>query len=120
MKKVIVIPILYILTTLIICYMIGCMNVPVSEGTKLGTLQKVSHKTLCDIYVAEFAYEGGKVQTVPGGKTGTFSNTQEFQITKEAYDTLSNYLGYIMVFGYKDIPNAICGLDKKLTSIKKK
>lgn len=90
-----------------------------SEGLKFGTLQKVSHKKFpCDYYVAEFAFEGGRVEGSDDSKS--HSNTQSIEVTKEAYDTLQLYLGDKVIFDYKDVGVVACGISKKLTSLKRK
>ena len=90
-----------------------------SEGIKYGILQKVSHKTFpCSYYVAEFAFEGGRVES--SGESSSHSNTQSVEITKEAFDTLTPYLGDKVLFDYADKGVSFCGENKKLTMIKRK
>lgn len=90
-----------------------------SEGLKYGTLQKVSHKKFpCDYYVAEFAYDGGRVET--SDKGSSHSNTQEVGITKEAYDTLQQYIGDKVIFDYTSNGIVVCGAEKQLTTLKRK
>lgn len=97
----------------------GLVSCETSEGIKYGTLQKVSHKKFpCSYYVAEFAYEGGRVES--SGESSSHSNTQEVEITKEAYDTLQLYLGDKVIFDYEDKGMVVCGEGKKLTMIKRK
>lgn len=87
-----------------------------SEGAKFGLLQKVSHKTgLCNYYVAEFAYLGGRVET--NDKSSSYSNTQEIKITKECADTLILHIGDNVVFDYDDTNFSTCGPTKVLKSI---
>lgn len=90
-----------------------------SEGLKYGTLQKLSIKKFpCTNYVAEFAYEGGRITS--NDKSSANSNTQEIGITKEAYDTLQSYLGDKVIFDYIDKTIVVCGQSKQLTTIKRK
>lgn len=98
---------------------IGLASCETSEGIKYGILQKVSHKTFpCSYYVAEFAFEGGRVNG--NGNSSSHSNTQSVEITKEAFDTLTPYLGEKVLFDYTDKGMSFCGEDKKLTMIKRK
>lgn len=87
-----------------------------SEGQKSGILQKVSHKTICDYWVMEVAYEGGRM--VSDGKSGSYENTQSVEVTKEQADALSSYLGQRIVFSYHDVAFAVCGESKKLDSFR--
>ena len=88
-----------------------------SEGIKSGILQKVSHKTFpCDHYVAEFAFEGGKVKH--SNESSAYENTQEVDLSQEAYDTLQNYVGYRVAFDYKDRGWVACRNSKLLTSLR--
>lgn len=103
--------------------MYSSCQIEVSEGLKFGTLQKVSHKQIpCEYFVAEFAYEGGVMETSGTGKneTSTHVNTQEVEITKTAYDSLQMYLGDKVIFEYEDGGISACGRGKKLKSIKRK
>lgn len=84
-----------------------------SEGRKYGTLQKASHKTFCDVYVIEVAYEGGRVTGSDNSRA--YENTQEITVSKEAYDTLQNHLGEKVIFDYKDRAINLCGPSKILT-----
>src|SRR5688572_8492168 len=94
----------------------GCER---SEGLKYGTLQKISHKTSpCDYYVAEFSYEGGRVEG--DDKAKAYSNTQEVEIDKIAFDSLQSYLGEKVIFDYEDKGLTFCGEGKKLTMIRRK
>ena len=87
----------FVLLILVIFLMASCNE---SMGIKAGILQKVSHKeTLANYYVAEFAYEGGKI--VKNGESSAFQNTQEFEIEKGTYDSLSLLLFKKIVFTYK-------------------
>lgn len=89
-----------------------------SEGVKLGTLQKVSHKSFpCNFYVAEFAFEGGRAVSSSNGKSSSYQNTQEVKIDKAAFDSLGNYVGFPFRFEYKDDGFEICGTSKELTSL---
>lgn len=103
--------------------LLSSCKMEVSEGMKYGTLQKVSHKQIpCEYFVAEFAYEGGVMETSGTGKdaTSTHVNTQEVEITKTAYDSLQLYLGDKVIFEYEDGGISACGRGKKLKSIKRK
>ncbi len=114
--KNIIIYILIFLWLLTAVFLFSCNT---SEGLKYGTLQKVSHKTFpCDYYVAEFAYEGGRVKGDDISKA--YSNTQEVAISKSAYDTLQSYMGDKVIFDYKDEGLSVCEPSKKLTFIKRK
>lgn len=105
-----------IITVFVIGAINGCSK---SEGLKYGTLQKVSHKKFpCSYYVAEFAFEGGRVESTEN--SSSHSNSQEVGITKEAYDTLQNYLGDKVIFDYEDKGFVVCGESKQLTLIKRK
>lgn len=116
MKKLIIALLIIIGVSLLTAVLPSCET---SEGLKYGTLQKVSHKTFpCEYYVAEFAYEGGRISGDEGSKS--HSNTQQVEITKAAYDSLQNYIGDKVIFDYKDKGTAFCGESKKLTSIKRK
>jgi len=107
---------LIIITIIVFAVMNGYNK---SEGLKYGTLQKVSHKSFpCSYYVAEFAFEGGKVESTQNSSSHT--NSQEIGITKEAYDSLQNYLGDKVIFDYKDQGFKMCGESKQLTFIKRK
>lgn len=103
----------------IIILMVSLSSCDKSEGLKYGILQKVSHKQFpCSYYVAEFAFEGGRV--VSDDNSSSHSNSQEISITKEAYDTLQNYLGDRVIFDYRDRGFVVCGESKQLTFIKRK
>lgn len=107
--------VLAILAIILILFLSGCET---SEGTKYGTLQKLSHKTFpCGYYIAEFAFEGGKVE---GTDSKAYSNTQLVEVDKIAYDSLQAYIGDKVLFDYKDVGFAACGESKKLTFIKRK
>jgi len=111
-----VILIILMIAAIVIASQSGCQT---SEGIKYGTLQKVSHKTFpCSYYVAEFAFEGGRVES--SGESSSHSNTQTVEIDKAAYDTLQSYLGDKVLFDYKDRGISMCGEDKILTMIKRK
>jgi len=87
-----------------------------SEGIKAGTLQKVSHKTFpCSYYVAEFAFEGGRASGSNDSKA--YANTQEVEITKEAFDSLQNLVGSRVRFSYKDEGFKACAPNKKLETL---
>jgi hypothetical protein len=94
--------------------------VDVSEGAKFGTLQKLSTKHWpCQYYVAEFAYEGGRV-TKSTTDDGTFANTQQVELDKAAFDSLQDWIGDKVIFEYKDKGYEGCGESKYLTSIRHK
>lgn len=108
--------VLLAVTVVVISSIFGCDR---SEGMKYGTLQKLSEKKFpCSYYVAEFAYEGGRIESTEN--SSSHSNTQEIAITKEAYDSLQNYLGDKVIFDYSDKGMVLCGESKKLTMIRRK
>lgn len=117
MKTVLaVLIVLFLLTALFRC---GDGTYKKSGGTKYGLLQKVSHKTTtCDYYVMEVAFEGGRA--VGQGDGSVYENSQSFEITKAAYDTLAEYVGDHVSFQYEDRPYASCGEDKFMIKLKKK
>lgn len=95
--------------------MVSCTP-KVSEGTKYGLLQKVSHReSPCDMYVAEVAYEGSRIKGNSRGDGKTdyeATNSQEFEITQAAYDSLQTHVGDKIVFHYKNhTTNEWCSLD---------
>lgn len=100
---------------LISILMIACT----SEGTKFGTLQKISTKII-GYSVVEFSYEGGKMVTEYSGEdaTSSYENTQEFKITDAQKDSISKFLGKKVIFTYKDDGFAFVGPSKHLISIK--
>ena len=99
----------------------GCEQ---SEGRKYGVLQKVSHQKFpCSYYKIEVAFEGGRVETTDGEHSSSaYSNTQEIQVNKEAYDSLQRLLGEKIIFEYNDKGFTLCGPSKELKfiQIKKK
>lgn len=89
-----------------------------SEGVKSGVLQKVPHKKFpASYYEVEIAYQGGRVVGQTDERSGSYSNTQSFKITKECYDTIQKWTGYIVVFEYNDDGFKLFGPTKSLKSI---
>ena len=85
-----------------------------SDGSKWGTLQKLSHKPITGIYVAELAYQGGKAVT--SGKNSTYENTQEFEITKEQFEEMGKLLGKQVTITYRDRGVVLVGPSKVIVS----
>lgn len=103
----------------ILLAMLAFASCETSDGVKYGTLQKISHKNFpCTYYEAEIAFEGGR--SVASDKSTAFENTQRFEISQAAYDTLQSHVGDKVVFSYKDVGFVACGESKQLVTIQVK
>lgn len=110
MKKV-----LFILLSISLLVATSCEK---SEGTKAGFLQKASHKKFpCPYYVIEIAYEGGRAIST-GENSSSYSNSQEFSVTHEQYDSLKKHVGEPIVFEYHDVGFKFCGESKEILTYK--
>lgn len=83
-----------------------------SNGTKVGVLQKFSHKTFpCSYYEAQIAFEGGK-----SDDKGNYNTSQDFKVTDTAViNVLSQHVGDRIVFNYDDNGFAACGESHVIT-----
>lgn len=86
-----------------------------SEGQKAGIVQQVSFRNLGKYYIAEIAFEGGKV--VQANKnTSSYSNVQEFMVTKSIADGLDTLLGETVIVTYKRSPFRLIGPEAEILS----
>lgn len=90
-----------------------------SNGTKCGTLQKISHKRFpFEYYSCQIGFQSGV--SVAHGESLSYTASQDFTISKEIYDSMRSHVGEVVVFEYEDRMISPTQENKLITSIKLK